>query len=49
MELLSTGVEERNKGSGRKKERRDVRKMLGAYNIRGSSLQGFFSTSLKSC
>ena len=33
MELLSTGVEERNKGSGRKKER-GVGKMLGACNIR---------------
>lgn len=33
MELLSTGVEERNKGSGRKKEE-GVGKMLGAYNMR---------------
>jgi len=41
MELLSTGVEERNKGSGRKKEM-SVGKILGACYVRGFSLQGFF-------
>jgi len=51
MELLSTGVEERKKGSGRKKERKKegcVGKMLGACNIRVLHCRAFFSTSLKS-
>ena len=41
MELLSTGVEERNKGSRRKKEG-SVGKMLGAYNIRVLHCRAFF-------
>jgi len=48
MELLSTGVEERKKGSGRKKEG-GAGKILGAYNIRVLHYRAFFfSTSLKS-
>ena len=41
MELLSTGVEDRNKGSGRKEEG-GVGEMLGAYNVKVLHRRAFF-------